>query len=209
MYMLKQLPTRFSLIAVLLGLTACATVPPGAVQTSAQPTSSSSADKVSLGSLIAVPPGVGVDGNHARVVDEYFSASGRRCVRVELKQAGSSTRVICQRESGKWSFTRSLFNDKIPLVNDEQLITTPFNGIESNSAEFPEVDQTSVTDKFGTTFETHYAPLLTFGIGSLWNFVGTSTAGPTKWTQLTVASAASVLELVGSLNSNESIAGSR
>jgi hypothetical protein len=206
--MLKQLPTRISLIAVLLGLSACATVPQGAVQTSAQATSSSFTDKVSLGSLIAVPPGVGVDGNHARVVDEYFSASGRRCVRVELKQAGSSTRVICQRESGKWSFTRSLFNDKLPVVNDEQLMTTPLNGTELNSAELPDIDQSSVSDKFGTTFETHYAPLPAFGSENLRTFAGASTAGPTKWTQLAVASAVSALELAGSIDSNAPIAGS-
>lgn len=207
--MFKRLLTRLSLIAVLLGLTACATVPQGSTQIPDHPTSGSVTNKVSVGSMIAVPPGVGVDGNQVRVVDEYFAASGRRCVRVELKQPNSSTRVICQRESGDWSFTRSLFNDQIPAVSDELLITTPLKGNEPSSTEFPELNQSSVVDKFGTTFEAHYALLPSFDGGSLWNYAGTSTAGPAKWTQLALASAAGLLDLVGGIDIREPINGSR
>jgi hypothetical protein len=207
--MFKRLPTRLSLIAVLLGLTACATVPQGSTRISDQGMSTSSTKKVSLGSMIAVPPSAGVDGNQVRVVDEYFSASGRHCVRVELKQSGSSTRVICQRESGNWSFTRSLFNDTIPVVSDELLITTPLNVIESNSAELPAVNQSSVADKFGTAFETHYAQLPSFDGDSVWNFVGTSMAGPAKWTQIAMASVSDLHDLVAPMASDEPTSGRR
>ncbi|MFT6874697.1 MAG: hypothetical protein ACI9XK_001605 [Granulosicoccus sp.] len=207
--MFKRLPTRFSLIAVLLGLTACATVPQGSAQISDQPIPSGITSKVSLGSMIAVPPGVGVEGNQARVVDEYYSASGRHCVRVELKQAGSSTRVICQRESGNWSFTRSLFNDQIPVDSDELLITTPFNAIESNAAELMDIDQSSVADKLGAAFETHYTLLPAFDGDKLWNFAGTSTAGPAMWKQSAMASASGLSDLVGHVDISELITGRR
>jgi hypothetical protein len=198
--MFKRLPTRFSLIAVLLGLTACATVPQGSAQISDQPIPSGITSKVSLGSMIAVPPGVGVEGNQARVVDEYYSASGRHCVRVELKQAGSSTRVICQRESG---------NDQIPVDSDELLITTPFNAIESNAAELMDIDQSSVADKLGAAFETHYTLLPAFDGDKLWNFAGTSTAGPAMWKQSAMASASGLSDLVGHVDISELITGRR
>jgi hypothetical protein len=210
--MFKQLPTRLSLIAVLLGLTACATVPQGSTQISAQAISGSITDKVSLGSMMDVPPEGGLDGRQARVVDEYFSASGRHCVRVELKQSGGPSRVICQRDSGNWSFTRSLFNHEISVVSDELLITTPLEGIETNPAQLPEVDHSSVADKLGTRFETHFTSLPSFDGDSLWNFAGTSTAGPAKWPQsLALASLSlSVLQnSIGKVLLEEPLAGSR
>jgi hypothetical protein len=210
--MFKRLPTRFSLIAVLLGLTACATVPHGQTQISAQAISDSITDKVSLGSMMEVPPEGGVDAGQARVVDEYFSASGRHCVRVELEQSGGSTRVICQRDGGNWSFTRSLFNNETPVVSDELLITTPLEGMESNPAQLPEVDHSSVADKLGTRFETHFTSLPSFDGGSLWNFAGTSTAGPANWSQpLALASlSSSVLQYsIGTVPVEAPLAGRR
>ena len=200
--MFKRLPTRLSLIAVLLGLTACATVSQGQTQISAQARSGSITDKISLGSMMDVPPDGGVDGRQARVVDEYFSASGRHCVRVELKQSGGSTRVICQRDGGNWSFTRSLFNNVIPDDNDELLITTPLESTESNHpARLPEVDHSSVADKLGTRFETHFTSLPSFDGDSLWNFAGTSTAGPAKWPQPLALASLSSLVLQSSIGS--------
>lgn len=210
--MFKRLPTRLSLIAVLLGLTACATVPQGETQNSAQARSSSITDKVSLGSMMDLPPDGGVDGRKARVVDEYFSASGRHCVRVVLKQSGGSTRVICQRDGGNWSFTRSLFNDEIPNVSDELLITTPLEGMESNPAQLPEVDQSSVADMLGTRFETHFTSLPAYDSNSLWNFSGTSTAGPATWSQplaLVSLSSSLIQNSIGSDPIEESLAGRR
>lgn len=207
--MYKRLLTRLSLTAVVLGLTACATVSQDLSVISEQATSSSITNKVSLGSMIAVPPDGGIDSTQAKVVDEYFSASGRHCVRVEIKESGNSTRVICQREGGQWSFTRALFNDKMPTEREELLITTPLDGVESNPAQLPLTDHSSVADIFGTAFETHFTSLLSFDGDRVWNFAGTSTAGPAKWTQLALANVPALRDLVGFADNNEPITGRR
>lgn len=188
--MLKRLSARLSLITVLLGLTACASVPSGSSKVFDQTNAGGIASKVSLGSLIAVPPGVGIDDKHARVVDEYFAASGRHCIRVQLEQTGSSTRVVCQRESGNWSFTRALLDDEIPADNEEALIKIPVNGVDSDLNESVESDQSSVIDRLGIAFDTQQAHLPALSGESLQTFSATSMEGPVNWTQMALAGAA-------------------
>jgi len=113
---------------------------------------------------------------------------------------------MCQRESGEWSFTRSLINDRIPSASDELLITTPLEQNESNSAERSKVDQSSTTEKSGNVFDTHYTVLTSFDGASVWDFTGTSTAGPASWARLALASDTNALSLI---DIDEPIAGRR
>lgn len=207
--MFKRLLTRLSLIAAMLGLAACATVPQGLNSVSDQSAPQGITKKVSLGSMIAVPENSDVEGGQAKVVDEYFSASGRHCVRVEIEGAGNNSRVICEREGGNWSFTRSLFNNEVPTTNNDLLIKTPLDRSESSPAEQPEVDHSSIADVLGTEFGTHYAELPSYNSDSVWDFAGTSTAGPEKWTQLALAAVPVLRELVGFTHNDEPITGRR
>ena len=207
--MFKRLPTRLSLIVILFGLTACATIPRGSIPIVDESVTSSITEKVSVGSMIAVPPGGGITDTHARVVDEYYSASGRHCVRVELTNSNGSTRVVCQREQGNWSFTRSLFNDEVPNVNEELLIKTPLNDAKSNPLKIPNIDQSSIADSLGTAFVNHYMQLAPYNGSDSWNFMGTSSAGPAKWSRLAVAGIPSLAELLGSAAIETPITGRR
>lgn len=207
--MFKRLPTRLSLIAVLLGLTACATVPQGSTSITNPVIVGSNTNGVSLGAMIAVPPNAGVEGDQARVVDEYFSASGRQCVRVELAKAGSSTRVICQREGGDWSFTRSLFNDQVPEVSNEPLITTPLKPIDSTAVELPDPGQSGVVETLGSAFDIYYKPLSSYDTGGAGNYSGTWTAGPAIWAKVALADSSDLYEFVGPAMGDELNTGTR
>jgi len=138
---------------------------------------------VPIGSMIDVSSDGGVIANEARVVEEYYSASGRHCARVELKQPGDPIRVMCEREDGGWSLTRSLLSKGNSAVSDETLIKAPLKSTESKPVRLPKVDKPSAAERLVVAFESHYSLTPTFDSDS----VETSTVAPELRADLAMA----------------------
>ena len=199
MYMLKRMPTRLLLVAMVLGLSACATVPQPTAWPTFEPVYHENTFKVALGSLIDVPAVDEKNPGEARVVEEYHAASGRHCLKVEMLGEDVGNRIMCQRDNGQWSFTRSLFTTVVPRSQEELLIQTPLHEkvtkrvapVEVAPVELATVDATkypSVAESFGTDFTPTLTTLNSFDGQSAWNYAGTITAGPAKWLELAVTS---------------------
>jgi len=198
--MLQQVTTRLSVIAIVLGLSACASTPRGEYP-SVQPSFQGNTARVSMGSVIDVPStDESLAGKQARVLEQYHSASGRQCLRVEIQSNVPTQRVMCERDNGEWSMTRSLFNSDVPADEDKLLIKTPLSANEVESVKQIEPVSTAqnlsapapstVADSVGLDFDVHYSHLSSFDGNQVWDYAGTSTAGPKKWAATSLASLA-------------------
>ena len=197
MYMLMSMPTRLLLIATVLGLSACATLPQSTAMPSFDPVLPTNTFKVALGSIIDVPQVKSTDPGEARVLAEYHSASGRHCLKVEMQTPSKPDRVMCQRDNGEWSFTRSLFTSQIAPVTEEPLVKSSNNEAIANveAVPAPAVDVPSGVELFGATFEAAHLNLASFDVQSVWNFAGTYSAGPANWAAIAVASGEAMSEV--------------
>lgn len=187
--MLMSMPTRLLIVAMVLGLSACTTLPQSTAMPSFEPRLPTNTFKVSLGSIIDVPQAKNTDPGEARVVAEYHSASGRHCLKVEMQTPTKPDRVMCQRDNGEWSFTRSLFTSQTAVVPEEPLIKSSVNEAvaEVEVAPVPAVDVPSGVELFGSQFEAAHLNLASFDVQSVWNFAGTFNAGPANWTEMAIA----------------------
>ncbi len=197
--MLMSMPTRLLLIATVLGLSACATLPQSTAMPSFDPVLPTNTFKVALGSIIDVPQVKSTDPGEARVLAEYHSASGRHCLKVEMQTPSKPDRVMCQRDNGEWSFTRSLFTSQIAPVTEEPLVKSPANEAIANVEVVPEPlpieDVPTGVELFGATFEAAHLNLASFDVQSVWNFAGTYSAGPANWAAVAVASGEAMSEV--------------
>jgi len=202
MCMLQQVTTKLLVIAIVLGLSACASAPRGDYP-NGQPSFHGGAERVSMGSVIDVPSNEeSLKGKQARVLEQYHSASGRHCLRVEIQSNVPTQRIMCERENGQWSMTRSLFNSEVPVVEENLLIKTPLSANEIESVKQNEsvsVEKkrvasapSTVADSVGLDFNIHYSHLSSFDGNHVWDFAGTATAGPEKWAAMSLASLASL-----------------
>ncbi|MFK8077538.1 MAG: hypothetical protein AB8B84_13210 [Granulosicoccus sp.] len=206
-----SMPTRLLLIAAVLGLSACTTLPQSTAMPSFEPVLPTNTFKVALGSIIDVPQVKSSDPGEARVLAEYHSASGRHCLKVEMQTPLKPDRVMCQRDNGEWSFTRSLFTSQIAPVTKEPLVKSSTNEaiakVESEPAPVPVrvrvKDVPSGVELFGATFEAAHLNLASFDVQSVWNFAGTYSAGPANWADVVAASGEAMSEV------EEFITGSR
>ncbi len=202
--MLKRMPTRLLLVAMVLGLSACATVPQPTAWPTFEPVYHENTFKVALGSLIDVPAVDEKNPGEARVVEEYHAASGRHCLKVEMLGEDVGNRIMCQRDNGQWSFTRSLFTTVAPRSQEELLIQTPLNEKVTKRVAPVEVapvevatddviEHPSVAEVFGTQFRNLLTTFKSFDGKSAWNYAGTITAGPAKWVELAEANNATTI----------------
>jgi len=209
--MLMRVTTRLLLIAIVLGVSACASAPRGNSPT-ALPSYQGSGETFSLGAVIDLPANEesSLEGK-ARVLDEYFSASGRRCARVELQTVSKAQRIMCERDDGQWSLTRSLFDSEHPGASRDLIIKTPLSSYESAPvALVPEpvndelqATQPVVLNSIGLDFDVRYAHLSSFDGRRAWNFAGTSTAGPESWATTPLATLANVSVNASGLESQQ------
>jgi len=210
MCMLQRVTTRLLLIGMMLGLSACASTPRGDYP-DVQPSFQGGTARVSMGSVIDVPSNDdSLKGEQARVLEQYHSASGRQCLRVEIQSDIPTQRVMCERDNGEWSMTRSLFNSEVPAVEDDLLIKTPLSAVEAEPFDLTESVSTAlqhtisgsstVADSVGLDFDVYFSHLSSFDGKHVWDYAGTATAGPEKWAAMSLASLAN-LPL-----SNESVA---
>jgi len=211
--MQKRMPTRFLLILMLLGLSACSTVPKSSTPQSLYSTQATAFQTVSLGSVIPVPKTGESLAGEARVLEEYQSASGRHCLRVEMDGENRSIRVMCERDNGEWSLTRALFDSTAPEEKEPLLMTTPLSTEDVNIQERAKINQSSVAEVIGVDFDTHLAQGLSFDGQNVWNYAGTVTAGPAKWSELALEAAlknaAEIVMIVQPDKRNEPITGRR
>lgn len=192
--MLMSMPTRLLLIATVLGLSACSTLPQSTSLPMFEPVLPSNTFKVALGSIIDVPQMESTDPGEARILAEYHSASGRHCLKVEMQTPSKPDRVMCQRDNGEWSFTRALFTSQTTPFPKKQVVETSQTEAIAAVEPAPVVDVPNGIELFGAQFESAHLNLASFDVQSVWNFAGTYSAGPAKWTELAVASTDALLE---------------
>lgn len=100
--------SRFPAITLIaLSCVACSSMPVQQAGTARQATAMAK-PSAAVGSVIELPKGNALGARHARLLDEYHSASGRVCRRVAVENTADAERVLCKREDGQWRLTRSL-----------------------------------------------------------------------------------------------------
>ena len=102
---------RLMLLSVVLVLSACGSLPQQSSPIKTAVVNSNTViSKASVGTRMSLPAGNELGLPSVLVVDEYLAASGRICRLVEVEPLGDETRVMCQRVSGEWGFTRALIS---------------------------------------------------------------------------------------------------
>lgn len=203
--MFMQTPTlvRSSLLSAVMALSACSTLPPAepsAVST-ADRVSSQGLDKAAVGSRITLPANNALGVSSVQIVDEYRAASGRLCRRVQVSPTDDSSRVMCQRKNGQWSFTRALISNSLrQTMKNQPLVSTPLSSELMQDGQ--EVVDTAAQAMVLSAADTNEVPGLGNAMATaadasappvqlrlnpgetLWRFAARTTGNPENWTHI-------------------------